>query len=149
PRPRAARTNPGFLQGEGIVRPLTRHAAVLIVTLACVAGCNQKSDEGPDGGPVGKSAPGETSEPEAGERTGKLSKLRDHLGPRARALDYEYDEELLEVLDGVEGRLAGKSEALDPLPMPKLDEAEQLDHFRETIKRWSAKTDKNLRAEID
>jgi hypothetical protein len=128
---------------------LTRHAAVLIVTLACAAGCNQKPDEGPDVGPVGKAAPPAASEPEAGELNGKLSKLMGDLSARYRALDYEYDEDLLETLDRVEACLSGKSETLKPLPMPKLDEAEQLDHFRETVKRWSAKTGKTLRAAID
>jgi hypothetical protein len=128
---------------------LTRHAAVLIATLACAAGCNQKPDEAPNVGPVGGTAPAAAAEPEAGELNGKLSKLMVDLTARYRPLDYEYDEELLETLDRVEARLAGKSEALEPLPMPKLDEAEQLDHFRETVKRWSAKTGKSLRAEID
>ena len=33
--------------------------------------------------------------------------------------------------------------------MPKLDEQEEMDHFRETFRRWKAKTGKDLRAEID
>ena len=33
--------------------------------------------------------------------------------------------------------------------LPKLDEQEEVEHFRETFRRWKAKTGKDLRAEID
>ena len=33
--------------------------------------------------------------------------------------------------------------------MRKLDEQEEVDHFRETFRRWTAQTGKDLRAEID
>jgi hypothetical protein len=68
---------------------------------------------------------------------------------RFRPLDYEYDEDLLQTLDRVEAYLSGKAPGPPPRAMPKLDEQEEMEHFRETFRRWKAKTGKDLRSEID
>src|SRR5262249_44350178 len=57
-------------------------------------------------------------------------------------LEYQYDEDLLEKLDRIEAQLSGKDTAPTPRFLPKLDEAEERDHFRETVRRWEAATGK-------
>jgi hypothetical protein len=64
-------------------------------------------------------------------------------------LEYQYDEDLLQQLDLIENRLSGKAKAATTRLLPKLDEAEELDHFRETVRRWEAATGKKLRASLD
>jgi hypothetical protein len=64
-------------------------------------------------------------------------------------LEYNYDEGLLEKLDLIESRLSHKEKAPTTRLLPKLDEGEELDHFRETTRRWEASTGKKLRASID
>jgi hypothetical protein len=64
-------------------------------------------------------------------------------------LEYSYDEGLLEELDLIEARLSHKEKAPTTRLLPKLDEEEELDHFRETARRWEASTGKKLRASID
>jgi hypothetical protein len=64
-------------------------------------------------------------------------------------LEYNYDEGLLEQLDLIESRLSHKEKAPTTRLLPKLDEEEELDHFRETVRRWEASTGKKLRASID
>ena len=49
---------------------------------------------------------------------------------------YHYNEDLLTQIDGVEAYLAGGEQAKPSRFMPKLDEREEVDHFRETIRRW-------------
>jgi hypothetical protein len=68
---------------------------------------------------------------------------------RFRPLDYEYDEDLLRILDRVEADLSGKATGSPPHVMPNLDVEEEREHFRETFRRWKDKTGKDLRAEID
>jgi hypothetical protein len=68
---------------------------------------------------------------------------------RFRPLDYEYDEDLLQILDRAEVDLSGKSTVTPSRAMPKLDVGEEREHFRETFRRWKDKTGKDLRAEID
>jgi hypothetical protein len=79
----------------------------------------------------------------------KLSDVINSANSKYQPLKYEYNENLLDILDRVEIRLSSKSTSLDPLPLPRLDEAEQLEHFQETIKRWSEQTKLELRGAID
>ena len=64
-------------------------------------------------------------------------------------LKYNYDEDLLATLDVIESRLSHKDKATATRLLPKLDEQEELEHFRETVRRWEAETGKKLRASID
>jgi hypothetical protein len=68
---------------------------------------------------------------------------------RYSRLEYSYDEGLLEKLDLIESRLSGKKKAPTTRLLPNLNEGEELDHFRETARRWEASTGKKLRASID
>ena len=68
---------------------------------------------------------------------------------RYRALDYEYDEDLLTILDRIDAYLASGSGGPPPRAMPRLDAQEEVEHFRETFRRWRAGTGKDLRAELD
>jgi hypothetical protein len=57
-------------------------------------------------------------------------------------------------MDGVESRLSGKSpksegDAGSVRLIPEIEAGEENDHFRESIARWSKKTGRDLRAEID
>jgi len=84
-----------------------------------------------------------------GEITAELSKIITEAGTRYASLEHEYDEHLLTIVDQAEGHLSGRLKGPAPRAMPKLSEQEEYDHLRETIRRWSAKTGKDLRAEID
>jgi len=53
------------------------------------------------------------------------------------------------MLDKIEASLADGSKAPVPRFLPKLDESEEVAHFRETIRRWESKTGKRLRAVIE
>lgn len=116
-----------------------------VLALAAAGGCNR--GEPADPVPLPNTTGTAPDTPDR-EFEGKLSDLINDTSARYRPLRYEYNEGLLAILDRVEARLAGKSEKLDPLPLPKLSEAEQLDHFREVVRRWSAATGKDLRAEL-
>jgi len=97
-----------------------------------------------------KPAP-ETSVPKTSDDslTAELSKIINEASLNYKPLEYQYDEGLLNILDRSETHLAGKSKGPAPRAMPKLSEQEEYDHLRETIRRWRAKTGKDLRAEID
>ena len=119
-----------------------------LLSLVSASGCSGGgSSSDPPGDATAKGAG--TLSPADQEFNTKISTLMNDLTAKYRQLEYEYDEDLLMTLDRIESRIAGKLEKLDPLPMPKLDEAEQIEHFRESIRRWSTKTGKTLRAEID
>lgn len=84
-----------------------------------------------------------------------MSRVINDASLRYLPLVYRYDEELLKILDQVEAHLSGRSDGPAPRFMagegkrPGMTEEEELDHFRETIRRWQAKTGKDLRKEID
>lgn len=128
------------------MQPSTRPARGVALALALIAGCSPST---PEGNPLEEPGTAAVADPSGAEFNSKLSDLMNETNARFRPVEYEFDEDLLAILDRVEARLSGKSETLEPLPMPKLDEAEQLAHFRETIRRWEAKTGKTLRAELD
>jgi hypothetical protein len=79
----------------------------------------------------------------------KLSEMLNEKSIRYGSLEYEYDENLLTTIDKAEAYLSGRLKGPAPRAMPKLSELEEYDHFRETIRRWRARTGKDLRAEID
>jgi len=119
----------------------------LILTALATFGCGDRPLPGNElVDPVAANAPRTEADQKLG---GALSDVINDANVKYHALDYEYNEDLLSILDRVEARLSGGSAALDPLPMPKLDEAEQLAHFKETIRRWTEKTKQDFRATID
>jgi hypothetical protein len=71
------------------------------------------------------------------------------VSARYKPLEYQYDEDLLAMLDRVEAGFAGKAAGEPPRFLPQLTAEEEAEHFRETIRRWEAQTGKGLRAEID
>jgi hypothetical protein len=81
--------------------------------------------------------------------TAGLSKAINDASARNKPLEYEYDEDLLARIDQVETYLAGGAEGEAPRFMPDLTEAEELEHFRETIRLWESSTGRKLRPEID
>ena len=83
------------------------------------------------------------------EISNALNELIIDATARFRPLDYEYDEDLLKIVDRVEAYLSGKTPAPPSRVLPKLDVQEEMDHFRETFRRWKARTGKDLRVEID
>jgi hypothetical protein len=80
-----------------------------------------------------------------------LSRIVNDATIRNAPLDYDYDEDLLTRIDQIEAHLAGGDSPGSPPPrfMPKLTAEEELDHFRETIRQWEARTGRKLRAAID
>ncbi|MGP0063680.1 MAG: hypothetical protein ACLQGP_08805 [Isosphaeraceae bacterium] len=100
---------------------------------------------GGGGGPPPSDAKSKASQ----EISNALNELIIDATARFRPLDYEYDEDLLKIVDRVEAYLSGKTPAPPSRVLPKLDVQEEMDHFRETFRRWKARTGKDLRVEID
>jgi hypothetical protein len=116
--------------------------------LAFAGGCGK-----PAAPPFPKTDP-TTAGLEADQETTKaiqdaLTQVINEATIRYMPLEYSYDEGLLEKLDLIESRLSGKEKALTTRLLPNLDEGAELDHFRETARRWEASTGKKLRASID
>jgi hypothetical protein len=78
-----------------------------------------------------------------------VSALINDESMRYAPLQYQYSEGLLEILDQVERDRSGEDRGDTPRFLPKLDAGDERDHFRETVRRWEAKTGKNLRTEVD
>lgn len=91
----------------------------------------------------------QAASPASQELGDRLNTLINDATVRFQPLDYEYDEDLLRILDRAEAYLSGKATSPAPRAMPRLDEGEEMDHLRETFRRWTARTGKDLRAEID
>jgi hypothetical protein len=131
------------------LREHCRFAAVTSVALLLLSGCGSATPVDSASGAAG----GQPLDAEAARASqqigGRLSQLINEATARYRPLDYEYDEDLLTKLDGIDAYLSGKSPGAPPRFLPNLDEQEELDHFRETIRRWQLKTGKNLRVEVD
>jgi hypothetical protein len=103
----------------------------------------------PAAGAAGSPAPSNAESPASQEIGARLNQLINDATVRFRPLNYDYDEDLLQILDRVEASLSGTATGPVRRAMPRLDEQEEKDHFRETFRRWRAQTDKDLRAEID
>jgi hypothetical protein len=136
-----------------------RLSRLLSLTLAAptlLAGCDAgRPQSAPAATPTTATAP-VAADPEAVAALQKeLSEAINKASIRYLSLAYDYNEELLEKLDRIEAKLAGKDDRPYPRYLagtarqPGLDEAEELDHFREVFRRWEAKTGKTLRAAID
>jgi hypothetical protein len=121
---------------------------ILVCALASLSGCG-----GPASNPIvghGGGSPPTAPKSEAAQKIGDaMNTLINDAAARFRSLDYEYDEDLLRIVDRVEAALSGKAPGPLPRAMPKLDEPEEREHFRETFRRWKAQTGKDLRVEID
>jgi hypothetical protein len=138
------------------IRSLIRLTAGLSLawSLAGFSGCSRPATAPPPvpGGGDGSSsnpAAGATVSPASQEIGAAMNTLINEGTTRFRPLDYEYNEDLLEILDRAEADLSGKATGPPPRAMPRLDVEEEREHFRETFRRWKEKTDKDLRAEID
>lgn len=129
---------------------LLRTSAVLCgIAGLCLSGCGQTEAPGPDDA-AANAAPGSPVTSKADE---DLSRIINEATTRFTSLDYAFNEDLLRIVDETEAYLAAAPEARKSMKVPrhlsKLDEQEELDHFRSTITNWEAKTGKKLRAEID
>jgi hypothetical protein len=124
-------------------------ATSLVLALMLCSSCGPAApDRSPSGAAV--SPPLDPEAAQASQKIGaRLSTLINEATARFKELDYEYNEDLLTKLDAIEAYLSGKAAGPPPRFLPKLDEPEEIDHFRETIRRWESKTGKNLRAAID
>src|SRR5262249_54150005 len=89
------------------------------------------------------------------EVQGEVDRAINEAGTRYIPLEYRYSEVLLDMLDKVEAHLSGRTKEPPPRYMsgkekrPGLEPGEELDHFREVIRRWEPKTGKNLGATRD
>jgi len=117
--------------------------------LSLVAGCADRA-------PVERSPAESGSSPLRGEDQALYQKLESQVSSiisdetlRHSPLQYKYTENLLEIIDQIDRSLSGKDQGERPRFLPKLDAREELDHFRETVRRWEAKTGKDLRVEVD
>lgn len=129
------------------ILPYLSLATSLAFNLALASGCHKQA---PSSAAAEQPA---AVDPEvsraARELAGRLSDLINEANTRFRPLDYEYDEDLLKILDRFDSYVSGKTRGPAPRAMPALDEPEEVAHFRETIRRWQLKTQKVLRTEID
>jgi len=97
-----------------------------------------------------KPAPAESGpKTPAAELAAELTKIINEYEIKYIQLNYDWNEDLLEKIDRVEAYLGGRSKSEPPRYMAKLEAKEELDHLRETIRRWEAKTGRKLRPEID
>ncbi|WP_435009477.1 hypothetical protein P12x_000729 [Tundrisphaera lichenicola] len=120
--------------------------ASLSILAAIAPGCGEK-DEGPALAVETLKIPGD---PEINRSIQEgLSEIINQADARYEPLKYEYDEGLLKIADQAEAHLSGKAEGPVPRFMPRLEEAEEQDHFRETIRRWEAQNGKPFRPAID
>ncbi len=115
----------------------------------CLSGCGRPEAPGTDEAKV-------TAEPRsavASKADEDLSRIINEATIRFTSLDYGFNEDLLRIVDETEAYLAAQPDARKamtvPRHLPKLDEQEELEHFRQTFSKWEAKTGKKLRAEID
>jgi hypothetical protein len=79
----------------------------------------------------------------------KISSIINEQSARYTPLQYEYNEGLLEILDQIEPHVKGEADGEPPRFMTDLEPEEELDHLRETVRRWEAKTGLDLRTEVD
>jgi hypothetical protein len=125
--------------------------AAACVGLVAAPGCG---DHTPAAGPGAGSGPPPAAL--ASDDEALFQKLRAEVSTvindatiRYTPLQYRYSEGLLDILDQVERALSGKAQGKPTRFLPKLDAQDELDHFRETVRRWEAKTGRNLRTEVD
>lgn len=115
--------------------------------LVILIGC---STEAPNPGTsVATTLGSEQVSPLEAELQASLTKIINDAEFRYLPLDYDYDEDLLEKMDKVEAALSGKGSWPEPRLLTRLDEAEERDHFRVTLERWSAKTGRDFREAIE
>jgi hypothetical protein len=131
----------------GTIRPILRGLTFAILA-AIGPGCGPK-DAGPD-------LPTQTSTSRGDPETDRaikegLNQIVNEAEARYKPLYYEYNEGLLQIADQAESILSGKAkpEVASLRFMPKLDEAEEREHFRESIRRWEEKNGQTFRAAID
>ena len=85
-----------------------------------------------------------------------LSEIINEESQRHEPLQYDYNEDLLEKLDQIAAHLSARSAEADadadgtPVRFfPKLTEQGEREHLRETVRRWEARTGRDIRATID
>jgi hypothetical protein len=130
-------------------------ATVLTLALVSFSGCGSQAPTGAGAGAAPGAPPPPTApaSPEAAKASqevlGGLTRIINDANDHFRVLDYDYDEDLLKILDRFEAYDSGKLDGPAPRAMPKLDEQEEIAHLHETVRRWHAKTGKDLRTEVD
>ncbi|MFO0951161.1 MAG: hypothetical protein U0835_08415 [Isosphaeraceae bacterium] len=124
--------------------------AFLTITLAA-AGCNRAA-EGPTPAPEPAAAApvlGEADQAAYQKLETGLNKLIGQATIKYASLRYEYSEGLLKSLDRIEKHVSDRPDESKDRLMPGLDPAEELAHFKESVRRWEAKSGKKMRAEVD
>jgi hypothetical protein len=129
----------------------SRISISLTVIFIGLSGCNSSNS---DNKPVaGETANTPQAAPEVASSNEALSKIINEATTRFSTLDYDFNEDLLKIMDDFARYFATNSDARKALKferqLPKLDEAEEISHFQESVKRWETKTGKTLRAEVD
>jgi hypothetical protein len=123
--------------------------ASLMLALLLLSGCGTPSSHDAPSGGAGDPPQSPEAAQASQEIGNRLSTLINDASDRYAPLDYEYDEDLLTKLDQIDASLSGKTAGSPPRLLPKLDEQEEVDHFRETNRRWQSATGKDLRTEVD
>ncbi|RUL87576.1 hypothetical protein [Tautonia sociabilis] len=121
---------------------------VLAAAVGVGAGCG--CGRGPDPGAAEEGPPLIAEDQELLQRLkAELSGIINEETVKYTPLQYNYSEGLLEILDQIEPYLTDQAEGEPPRFLPSLDAEEELEHFREVVRRWEETSGKALRAEID
>lgn len=129
-----------------------RSVFTVIVGLALMAGqgCGPASNDNTATAETGTSA---QVSPEMAKINEQVSKIINDATSQFASLDYEFNEDLLKILDTLSAYFESKPEARASLKLdrylPSIDQADESAHFAESIKRWETKSGKNMRAEVN
>ena len=133
--------------------------ATFIGLLLGLAGCDGGTPVNPPGGEPVAQSDGQSEAMAEGTRQfdeikGTFAQIIEEESARYHPLVYRFDEDLLAKMDGVESKLSRKSppsdaDATKVRLIPEVDADQEEDHFRESIRRWSAKTKRDFREAID
>jgi hypothetical protein len=103
------------------------------------------------GSTTGENAP-TTSKAHSGVRQQidvELSEVINTMTKRHLPLEWEYDEDLLEMVDQIEARARGEAKGEKHRFLRRVTEQEEMEHYKETIRRWEEQQGRSLRSAID
>ena len=123
-------------------------ATLGVCLLALVAGCGDPASV-ESGDPASEPPLSQSDRALYQKLQNGLSEIINEQTVRYTPLQYNYSEGLLTILDQFEPFVSGEPAGDPPRFMPNLDAEDERDHLRETVRRWKAKTGRNLRDEVD
>jgi hypothetical protein len=133
--------------GLPLVRPSRWLLAVALVTVGC--GTTGTTEPPPDARTQAEQAL-RKSDPAMFQKIEEaVRKVVNDATVRYWPLEYDTDERLVDYLDQANKQIAAGASEPSKRYLRHMEPKEELEHIRETIRRWSARTGKDLRATID